>query len=684
MQFLENTNTLCLLFDEFVVPEITGYENYKKMKRRENIIVHGRGGNGNKVLIEYETLPQKYKRLVVAKYGDPYEYHAKEPLRALVKNDHHAREFYKRYTLQDGRPLPVDTQAIYSRQCDWLNMIIEVLEDKATLKEELHISIETFWSNVIDLYTTDKVKNKLPRSKRRLQDKLKLYTDNGYVGLISSKYCNQNTRKVDEKIERLLMALYCMPEKPYLKTICGYYQMFIDGGIRVVDLETAEVFNPKDFYVKGKPYEVKESTIKYYIERNPINRAVVDKVRMSALEWASKHKPHHIRKAPTFSFSKITMDDITIPFKMPNGKRVWSYQVFDVASQAVIGVAFSKDKSVELIKDAVRDMLRNVIRNSYGMPAEVEVERHLTSSMKGTVNEDGTVVADVLTDGAIFPFVRWCAPENPMEKRAEGFIKLKKYGFQKKRKGMQFRPFARLEANRLNQDEKVVTYSYEDIVANEREDIEAYNNALHSDQVKYKGKTRKQVLEENVNPALTTPNIVSILPYIGIKPNTKSIRRGYVEVRGRMYSMTDAAKLETLTSNKVTVYYLPDEDGDPKYVHLYNEYEEPICELVEVAGFQEAKVEQTEDDRRILGKQKQYIDTFNEIVERKSDALKRVAMVSVDVEDDTEAEVVEDNNTASTEGVKVQEETSKEGGYMQKNDFLQDDELIKSRALKGI
>ena len=34
--------------------------------------------------------------------------------------------------------------------------------------------------------------------------------------------------------------------------------------------------------------------------------------------------------------------------------------------------------------------------------------------------------ADVFTEGAVFPFVTFCAAKNPQQKRAEGFIRLRK------------------------------------------------------------------------------------------------------------------------------------------------------------------------------------------------------------------------------------------------------------------
>lgn len=628
MQYLPGTKILCLEVSEFC-PHILSEENLRQAKTRGTVIVHGVGGNGRNRLIEFESLAAKYKKAVIDRYGDPYEYHSQQPILALLKQDIAARNFYSTHLLPDGRNLPIEYQTMYARQCDWFNMINIVLADTKAVKEQLGISITQFWDTVIPLAQKDEIENGLPSSYKRFTSRLRLYNADGYPGLISSNFGNQKTRKVSTDIERLLIALYMMPERPYYKVVCDYYKQFIAGEIEVIDMETGEVFEPKDFYVNGEPYVVTESTVRYYIDSKPINRATVDKKRMSNLQYVTKHRPFHMREAPSFVFSKITMDDITIPFKMANGKRVWSYQVFDVASQAVIGVSFNKDKSQELVRDSLRDMLLRIARNGWGMPMEVEVEQHLNSGMKGGVDEDGVFEADIMTEGAMFPFVRFCAARNPQEKRAEGFIRLKKYGFQKNRTGFQFRPFAKNEANRANEDAKDVFYSYDEIVAHEKSDIAAYNNALHSDQDKYPGLSRWDVLLKNQNPAYAPANLATILPYIGQRVRT-SINRGYVSINYKKYRLADIGILATLTSDKVIAYCLNDENGQTMYAHLYDGGENPVCEAVEVERFQEAKAEQTPEDMKILGKQKAYINKFDGMVKEKAATIVPIAVIPKD------------------------------------------------------
>lgn len=684
MQYLENTTIICLTYDEFV-PGIMPKGTYDSAKSRESIIVHGRGGNGNTALIEFETLPPKYKALVEDKFGNPYKYFVNQPLIQMVEEDMKARAYYAGYQLPDGRPLPYEYQNKCARQCDWLNMIGKVLADKKALKEQLKISIAEFWSAVIALHQNDtKYNPELPTSEKRLKERLKLYELQGYGGLIDVwRFNNSFARKVDKSIERLILSLYARHDKPYFTTVVREYQAFMNGEFELVDFITGEMFDPATYMVNGEPYMFKEDLVKYYIEK-PLNRAAVDKLRMSALEWNTKHRPHHMRKAPTYALSKLTMDDISLPFKMPNNERPWSYQVFDVASQAVIGVSFGRDKSQDLILEAVRDMFRNVLKHSWISPLEIEVEQHLNAGLKGKKNEAGDFEAGLLTENTVFPFVRFCAARNPQEKRAEGFIELKKYGIQKKREGFHHRPHARKEANRANEDAKLRRYTYEQIINNELADIQTYNNELHPNQVDYPGLTRWQVLTQNINPNGVPVNLALMLPYVGYHTKT-SISRQFVQVQYKKYALADLSVLERLTSEKVNAYYLTDDNGDVSYVHLYTESGDPICEAVPVERYQEAKAERTEKDEQIRSHQAAYIARFDKMVAKKVADISPVGVIATDKAQEitSQATPVKTENEGD-----VQDNEANEGGYVQENGssipwFLDPNE-VKRRAHKGI
>ena len=685
MKYLPHTHILCLEYGDFVQDGICNTEaNYDQLKFRGKIKVHGRGGNGSEVLIEYETLPDKYKMLVRAKYGDVYEYQSKMPILKMVAHNEKARQFFATHTLPNGLHLGMEYQHRYQRQAEWLDMMLRVLEDKRALKDVLKINIDTFWKQVRDLHQLDKPVNpELPVTYDALRRKLNNYKEQGCHSLVSNKFGNQNTRKVTPKIENLIISLYCMDHKPYLNEVCRKYKQFMAGTLQVVDMSSGEIFNPQEFYVKDKAYVLGESTVDYYIKK-PANIQAIDHGRMRKIDWRAMYHPAVMRKAPMFAFSKITMDDVDIPFKDLAGQRpVKSYQIADVASGAIIGKAFSPDKNVELLREALRDMFQLIICNGWGVPAEIEMEKHLTQNLMGKITEE-EITEDILTEANVFRYVHVCLGGNAREKRMEHVFRRKKYEFQNKRPGFQGRFYARLLTNRLNSDNDRVRYTYEQIVQNELDDIDAYNNSLHPNQELYPNMTRWEVLENYQNPTLTKYPAHTIMPYIGYKVDT-SIRGGYVAVQYNKYRLPDINLLENISKPEVTAYYIPGaNDIERIYIYQDGKY---LCEGIKMAPFNEAKAEQTDADRQIMEQQWGYQKQFDAMVRRKKGQISKVGTGVFDqYEEVKEVVVIRESYEEMRE--KVLENESYEGGYKQISGAEQvpDDmyEDTKTRVLRTI
>lgn len=589
---------------------------YASLRKRGQIKVHGKGGNGNQVLVEYEELPPAYKILVQNRFGDPYEYMAKDPLRSLIKPDAEAISFFENYKLPNGKALKEKHRIEYANNAAILKAIDKLRSDKAALKKYYNITMDTLWKVACEIADDlrKRFPNTIPTSDRRLKPLFNTFKEKGYTALISGKYLNNNRRKVDEDLENLILSLYIQNNKPYAKEVHEIYERFMSGELEVFDEESGEMFAREKFYKDGEPILISETTVWSYLNKL-LNRATVDKVRTSALEWQGKHRPHMHRHNAIYAFSKTSMDDISIPFKMPDGTRVWSYQIYDTASQCIVGRSFGKDKNRELFMKAVKDMFRLIHVNGWGIPAEIEIEQHISN----------TFAEDLLKEGNVFPFARFCRGGNPQEKRIERTIGAKKYSLQNKRAGFQRRPFARLEANRINEDKDKVRYSYADIVANENADINTWNNQLHPNQILYPGKTRWQVLEENQNPVLVKANPALLAKYIGQKTDTSIDRSQYVFVKKEKYRIPNVTCLNLLEPNNADVeaYYIP--DGKVKEVHLFQN-DDFICTALLLKTFNDARAEQTENDIHIRNEQFAYRTSFDQMIKGKLQKLSKVAV----------------------------------------------------------
>jgi len=348
-------NILCIDAAELISSGILTKSHYDQLRARKQINVVNRGCRNTPARVAVESLPSHLYRQVVEVIGDPKKVAPNKTFEDRIVPDPLAMEFFSGYRTVTGKQLPDEKIKEYCMNASVLNALAEVLSSKKAKRGVTGGKTTGFWSSAAEVLGRLKAKlgHTLPENPIRLKDKCRSYMKNGYSVLISGKFGNKNSRKVNELIERMILSLYIMPNKPYATSTHEMYLQFLANMITVADIYTGEVYDRNDFYDdKGCPIMISESTV-WNILNDPKNRAIVDKVRMGTLDYMSIHRPHHIRKSPQFSFSKISMDDRDLPRKMHDGTRVKAYYAYDVASGCVIGRSYSRKKTTELFVDYV-------------------------------------------------------------------------------------------------------------------------------------------------------------------------------------------------------------------------------------------------------------------------------------------------------------------------------------------
>jgi hypothetical protein len=608
---------------------ILSLSNYRNLTNRGFIKVVRRACKGNPALVDYESIPQRFKTAIVKKLGDPYKKVKHSKFQDKLIPDPDARQFFSTYKIDDGRNLPLENQQEYQANAEILNTIHKLVGSTAARRSALGARNGGIWQKVIEVIQnidTDRYPHKLPTNERRLKYKYKIYLKEGYQSLIHQQFGNDNSRIVNVMIEQLLLSLYCLPTKPYANEVYEKYMQFLGGSIDVFDVETGELFNREDFFKDGKPITISEATVWNYIN-NPKNFALVSKYRAGVLEFNTLHRPHHHRHAPKYSLSKVSMDDRDLPRKMHDGKRVKCYKSYDVLSGCVIGASYSKHKTNELFIDCMRSMFRFIDRNNLGTPMEVEVEHHLVRNFK-----DGLMKA-----GTIFPMVRWSNPGNAQEKYAETMHRITKYRYEKRYQEGIGRFYARLEANRTHQDKvfdeenntyKEKTYSYEEIVADDLHIIQLLNNDLHPNQKLYKGMTRLDVLLYKVNPNLPQLDKSLLIKYIGNCTPTTIRRSQYVRVQHENYQLPSPKILKRLKPNNYSVnaYWLADDDNTIPSVYIWQDGEF-LCECKKLIEYNRATAEHTPADKKAYRDQAKYVSEFDAMIKQDKKDLPKVRII---------------------------------------------------------
>ena len=125
---------LCVTYEELTSgddPVIRGTTLRQNVARGNIQSAHRGGGEGGYALYIYSSLPEKYQRRWVDRYGDPEQKMIREMILSKVKKDENAERFFEEYRYdKNGEevPLPERIQAEYVWNASVLNALISELD----------------------------------------------------------------------------------------------------------------------------------------------------------------------------------------------------------------------------------------------------------------------------------------------------------------------------------------------------------------------------------------------------------------------------------------------------------------------------------------------------------------------------------------------------------------------------
>ena len=632
---------LCISVHELVDGGIISQPNYKQLSARGRINVMRRGGGVNQyALIAVESLPTKYKEAVEEKFGNGDEVILTGWIMSNYELDEEAVKFYNDHS-KTGLNLNKYPEKIreYIINASVLNTCIRLYETSKAVKRTMGERYD--WDRMATAIKIlrEQLGHTLPESTLRFRKKVNLYRSDGYSSLISGKFGNQHRRKVDYKTEQLVLSIRVLPNQPYGSDVHKMYIEFLCGELDVWDLDTGELFNPDDFTDKnGEPKELSESTIRNILNK-PSNKFRIAKALKSWDAFYHEDMPYMHRHGGDFSLSQITMDDVDLPRRMKGNEYVHAYYAYDVVSQCRVGLAYGRKKDDALVVDCFRDMFRLIERKGWGMPAGIEVEQHLMSKYK-----EGFLKA-----GEVFKNVMFCAPQNSQAKYAESLNGAFKTTVAHKNhegigrwynKGARriFQKKVSDSDNHTWEDKKY--YTFEELVADDRRDCNEWNNMPHPNQKKYPGMSRWDVLVARLNPTLRPLDKLTLSRYIGERVETSIRRNSTVKVAYEEWWISGPEVLERLAPNnyKVTACYLPDEDGKPTDVFIY-QGDKYIDKLHRITTYNRVMAEQTDADKEAFIEQRKYVVHFDKYL--RDNAIAKVGKMAIQKAAPMEEEALE-------------------------------------------
>ena len=181
---------------------VMSVSNYKWHVRQGNMqVLRVARGLGNEALVEYESLPARFKERFVRIWGNPYDIIEESMHKDEFVTDREAVRFFAEYRLANGDFIPDEFQREYVQNASVLNLLLDILKKRKALRNGLKNGTAGLWDTVEG--TVEKLRidpgHTLPKSFARVKAKMREYKKEGYACLVSGKLGNRNTVKITEE-----------------------------------------------------------------------------------------------------------------------------------------------------------------------------------------------------------------------------------------------------------------------------------------------------------------------------------------------------------------------------------------------------------------------------------------------------------------------------------------------------
>jgi hypothetical protein len=330
--------------DRLISEGILTDSNYRNLVYRNHLQVVRRGGPGRPALVSYESLPDRYRRLLESGTGaGSVTFGGSNLVERYMKGNAGAMEFFESYRLSDGRCLPAEVRRAYYANAVALDAIGALLSERSGKRRSMGSVGFPCWESISESVREmdrSKCPHTLPDSVRRLKERYETYQKEGYGSLVSRKYRNTNAAKVDDAVkESLLIELLADPRNLDNTQVLELYNRMASGaGWRSITSGTVANYRRK--------YD-----LEIYAGRR--GTAAFSNVKGMQVK----------RRAPEFPLYFWTLDgwDVELMYQQTESNRT-SYHhrptvvvVLDACCKYPVGYAVGTHETPELIRSALRN-----------------------------------------------------------------------------------------------------------------------------------------------------------------------------------------------------------------------------------------------------------------------------------------------------------------------------------------
>ena len=164
-------------------------------------------GLGNHALVEFDTIPERFRVKIVNKLGYPPKKQVQHQILKYLKDDYEAIDFFATYELEENRTLSPEHQEQYCADAKMLLALDFYIKEMQAFRKSRGGSLTKIWDDAAQAVkeVKEQTGHNLPGTARRLKDKLESFKKEGYKSLISEKFLGQNAAKVKDTTQEAFL-----------------------------------------------------------------------------------------------------------------------------------------------------------------------------------------------------------------------------------------------------------------------------------------------------------------------------------------------------------------------------------------------------------------------------------------------------------------------------------------------
>lgn len=342
-------NILTVEANWLIAQGIISESNYKQLSYTKDIRVVRRGCRGQEALVDYESMPERFRRKVDEIVKDPYKAVRTNVVEECIAHSAEASDYFDGYQIGDDRHLPMDKRREYYANAIVFDAIHTLISNRSAKRRALGNKAVRFWDEISEaVQDLDRTRypHALPANARSLERKYKSYKADGYESLVHKSYIAQNKNAAKVYDDNQVSAMGVLISDP-----------------RNLDNEqVARVYNTLAEQMKWK--KITGSTVAVW--RDKLDNEIYAS-RHGAVAFRSKKSMQIKRSAPTYPLYYWTMDgwDVELMYqKQEVGRTTYHNRptvvfILDACCKYPIGYAIGTHETPELIKEALRNAAKH-------------------------------------------------------------------------------------------------------------------------------------------------------------------------------------------------------------------------------------------------------------------------------------------------------------------------------------